>query len=90
MAGGRQIIYDHSFDAGVEALGGYRSIDRAIDTVIDALYRNPWGFNKFESDFLSFRYALTLPIDDLPALAIIFTIGQNGDVTLEHIEEYIE
>lgn len=52
---GRQIIYSIAFDQAVDALGGYRIIDRALDTVIDGLYRNPYGFNKFESDFLSFR-----------------------------------
>lgn len=86
---GRQIIYAAEFDHGVDALGGYRAIDRAIDTVIDALYRNPHGFNKFENDFISFRYALTKPIDYIPALIIIFSIAANGDVTLEHIEENI-
>jgi hypothetical protein len=59
VAGGRQIIYSTAFDHAVDVLGGYRSIDVAIDTIIDALYRNPYGFNKFESDFISFRYAIT-------------------------------
>lgn len=84
---GRQIIYGLAFTRGVETLGGYRSLDRAIDTVLDALYRNPFGFNKFENDHISFRYAITEVTADLPSLVIVFSIGENGDVTLEHIEE---
>lgn len=90
MPGGRQIIYSVGFDNGVEALGGYRNIDRALDTIIDALYRNPYGFEKFESDFVTFRYAITEEAPDLLPLVVIFSIGKNGDVTLEHIEEYIK
>jgi hypothetical protein len=88
VPGGRQIIHSVAFDRAVEALGGYRSIDRSLDTIIDALYRNPHGFNKFESDFISFRYAITKSTAWLPALVVIFTIAENGDVTLEHIEEH--
>jgi len=84
---GRQIIYDARFDRAVDELGGYRSIDRAIDTVMEALYRNPFGFKKFENDYISFRYAITKRVDEIPPLVIIFVIGENGDVTLEHIEE---
>ena len=89
MPGGRQIIYSIGFDRGVETFGGYRIIDRALDTIIDALYRNPYGFAKFESDFVSFRYAITKEAPDLPSLVVVFSISKNGDVTLEHIEEYI-
>jgi len=67
----------------VDVLGGYRSIDVAIDTIIDALYRNPYGFNKFESDFISFRYAITRATATLPAFVVIFTIDGDGNVTLE-------
>jgi hypothetical protein len=65
---GRQIIYSNAFDRAVDHLGGYRSLDIVIDTIIDALYRNPYGFNKFESDFVSFRYAITKSIGTLPPL----------------------
>jgi hypothetical protein len=34
VAGGRQIIYSTAFDHAVDVLGGYRSIDVAIDTII--------------------------------------------------------
>jgi hypothetical protein len=86
---GRQIIYSIGFDRGVEALGGYRMVDRALDTIIDGLYRNPHGFGKFENDYISFRYAITTATSDMPSLVVTFTIDGNGDVTLEHIEEYI-
>jgi len=88
VAGGRQIIYSVGFDHAVEKLGGYRFIDEALDTVVDGLYRNPYGFEKFENDFISFRYAITEPTLDLPALVVVFSIAEKGDVTLEYIEEY--
>jgi hypothetical protein len=83
----RQIIYSRAFDEGVEKLGTYRVIDRALDTIMDGLHRNPYGFQKFENDFISFRYAITKAIDDIVPLVVIFTIAENGDVTLEHIEQ---
>jgi hypothetical protein len=73
----------------VEALGGYRMIDVALDTIIDGLYRNPYGFQKFESDFISFRYAIIARTVEMPELVVTFTIDKSGDVTLDHIEEYI-
>jgi hypothetical protein len=87
---GREIIYSTAFEAEVETLGGYRAIDEALDPVMDGLYRNPYGFQKFESDFISFRYAITVPTLELPALIVVFAIGVKGDVTLEHIEEYVD
>jgi hypothetical protein len=27
-------------------------VDEALDTIIDGLYRNPYGFQKFESDII--------------------------------------
>ena len=84
----RQIIYSKDFDLAVDALGGYRAVDLATDTIVEALERNPYAFNKFESDFLSFRYAITKPIEDLlPSLVIIFSIDKEGNVTLVHAEE---
>lgn len=83
----RQIIFAHAFSADVEALGGYRSIDKAIETVEEALVNNPYAFPKFESDFTSFRYAVTKEIDDLPPLAMLFTVDSKGNVTLEKIFE---
>ena len=65
-------------------------MDIAIDTIIDALRRNPFGFLKVENDFFSFRYAITKSIDHMPPLIVTFLILSNGDVTLEHVEEHIE
>ncbi len=89
MPGGRQIIYSTAFDKAVDDLGGHRSVDAALDTIIDGLHRNPYGFNKFESDFISFRYAITKATVLIPPLVVIFTIAENGDVTLEHVEEHV-
>lgn len=85
---GRQIVYSLAFEAEVEALGGYRWVDESLDPIMDGLYRNPYGFQRFESDLISFRYAIAVGTFDLPPLVVIFSIGDNGDVTLEHIEEY--
>jgi len=40
-----------------------------------------------KSDFTSFRFAMTKEIDDLPALAMLFTVDERGNVTLEKIFE---
>ena len=85
---GRQIIFTAAFDIEVEKLGGYRIIDPSLDMIVDGLYRNPFGYFKFENDFVSFRYAITRATVSVPALVVIFTIEKNGDVTLEHVEEH--
>lgn len=81
----RQIIFSREFDADVERLGGYRSIDRAIETIEFALVQNPYAFEHFESEFVSFRYVITKAIGELPPLSIVFTIDGRGNVTLEKI-----
>jgi hypothetical protein len=83
----REIIEADGFEAAVMALGGYRAIDRALDLIREGLYLNPYGFPKFESDWTSFRYARTKGIDFIPPLVFIFSINDNGDVILEHVEE---
>jgi hypothetical protein len=83
----RQIIYELTFDSAVDELGGYARLDVAIDPVVDALGLNPYAFPRFENDFISFRYAITKPIEELPSFVIYFTINPKGDVSLEHIEE---
>ncbi len=83
----RTIIYSKEFDECVARLGGYRIIDVALETVIDGLRRNPFGFDKFESDAFSFRYARTTVIGAAPALYVIFTINTDRTVTLVHVEE---
>lgn len=82
----REIVFSKEFDLCVETLGGYRAIDRAIDAVIDGLSRNPYAFDRFETDEFSFRYARTKKLGNLPELSIIFTIGADRRVTLESVE----
>ena len=84
---GRTIIYDKSFDAGVNLLGGYELLDPIIDAVIDALRGNPYAFPKFENDFISFRYASTVGARGVPPLVIIFRIEKDGSIILETVEE---
>lgn len=82
----RTVIFSETFDQCVEGLGGYRAIDRALEAVIDGLSRNPFAFNKFETDDFSFRYATTKRIGDIPELYVIFTIDPEKTVTLHHVE----
>lgn len=82
----RRIIFSHECDAAAERIGGYKRIDPSLDPVLDALARNPYGFPMQQSDWFDFRYIVTKPIDDCPALIWTFTI-ENGDVTLRHVEE---
>lgn len=56
---------------------------------MEALYSNPYGFPKFESDFTSFRYARTKGIRFIPPLVFIFNIDAKHNVVLEHVEEDI-
>jgi hypothetical protein len=82
-----QVIYQPAFTAEVNALGGYKHLDRAIDPAVDALSRNPYAAHKFETPLVSFRYIITKPVEELPSYAIVFVIAENDDVLLEHIEE---
>ncbi len=83
----RTIIYSPDFDACVAQLGGYRIVDMVLEAVIDGLRRNPFGFERFESELFSFRYARTSAIGTIPPLYVIFTIDPARTVTLVHIEE---
>lgn len=84
----RQIIFSTSFDDAAEKLGGYRVIDEALETVMDGLRLNPYGFERFENDWISFRYAITEAIGIAPPLLFIFRILQNRDVELTHVEVF--
>ena len=86
----RTIVYSPEFEACVAELGGYRVIDPALDAVIDGLRRNPFGFERFESDLFSFRYARTSAVGGTPPLYVIFTIDPDRTVTLVHVEEIVE
>jgi hypothetical protein len=82
----RQIIFSKEFDLAVEGIGGYRLFDAVLETVIDGLRLNPYGFPKEENDWVSFRYATTKRVDDIPPLVIYFQITQTKDVELTHVE----
>jgi hypothetical protein len=83
----REIIEAESFKEAVRNLGGYRVIDKSLEPIIEALYRNPYGFMFFQNDWASFRYARTRALESMPPLVVIFTIESNGDVVLQHVEE---
>jgi hypothetical protein len=84
---GRQIIETEDFASAVAKLGGHLAIDEALSTIMDGLYRNPFGFEHFETPPFSFRYARTKKIGLLPALVFIFYIDEGGTVYLDHVEE---
>jgi len=83
----REIIESESFKDAVRELGGYRSIDEALQPIIEALYLSPQGFPFFANKWVSFRYARTKALEFIPALVVVFTIEPNGDVILQHVEE---
>ena len=83
----REIKASPAFTSDVEALGGYRAIDLALEAIIEALYRDPYGFPHFQNDWTSFRYARTKRVSSVPPLVVVFTIDDNNDVILQHVEE---
>lgn len=84
----REIIWSAEFTEGVEALGGAAIVDRALEPVLEALSRNPYGFQLLENDWVSFRVIRTKAIGyDVPALIISFTIDENRNVVLQLVEE---
>lgn len=83
----RSIIASQSFEEAVKRLGGYRAVDEALEPIIEGLMRNPYGFDRFESDHFSFRYARTKQTPHVPPLYVIFLIDEDKNIVLEHIEE---
>jgi hypothetical protein len=67
----REIIESDEFKIAVRALGGHRAIDEALEPLIEALYLNPYGFEFFQNDWVTFRYARTRAIELVPALVVI-------------------
>jgi hypothetical protein len=88
----RQIIEEDSFQDAVIALGGYPMVDMALDTIKHSLMRNPFGFTLHETQFTSFRFAITRKLvwasKQIPPLLVVFTIAESGDVHLHHVEIY--
>jgi hypothetical protein len=87
----RSIIESEQFAKDVEALGGYRAIDQALEPIIEALMANPYGFERFENDWCSIRYARTRMIERyVPPLIVAFIIDEQQNVVLEWIEKVDE
>ena len=83
----RIIIEGEYFAECVERLGGYRAVDLAIETIIDALMRNPYGFPFIENDWVRVRYARTKMIEGyIPPIIVAFTIEPDNNVILQWAE----
>ena len=83
----RLIIEGQYFAECVESLGGYRAVDLALETIVEALMQNPYGFPLIENDWCKIRYARTKMIEGyIPPLLVAFTISESNDVTLEWAE----
>jgi hypothetical protein len=53
---------------------------------MDGLMLNPYGFPKFENDWISFRYVVTKDIGTAPSLLFVFRVLSDKDVELTHVE----
>ena len=84
----RAIFFSAQCDDCAQRLGGYERIDPSLDTVWEALLRNPYALHKVESDWYSGRYVTTKPFRDVPALLWTIEIQTNGDVVIDHVEEF--
>jgi hypothetical protein len=83
----RNIIEGIYFAECVARLGGYRAVDLALETIIEALARNPYGFPLIENDWCRVRYARTKMIEGyIPPLVVAFIIDDDNNVVLEWIE----
>lgn len=83
----RQIIEGEYFATCVERLGGYRAIDLALETIIEALMQNPYGFPLIQNDWCRIRYARTTMIEAyIPPLIVAFTIDDENNVILQWAE----
>ena len=84
----RKIFFSDECESAASRLGGYERIESCLDAIWDALIRNPYGFPQIESDWFSARYIVTKSFQGVPALLWIFTIGAEGEVVINHVEEY--
>ncbi len=82
----RRIIYEHSFSDAAMVLGT-REVDTAMEPIMEALVRHPYGFHAVENDFVRFRYAITKSIRGVPPLLVTFTIDDDGTVRMQHVEK---
>ena len=86
----REIRWSQEFRDCVENLGGIRAVDHALESIMDGLCHNPYGFPYIENDHFRVRYAITKPIEDIPPLCVCFAIDGDNDVELLHAEEHLE
>jgi hypothetical protein len=90
----RQIIEEDSFtDAAVQLAANYEKIDLALDTIKHGLMINPFAYRLHETQITSFRFAITERVNwkdgtIIPRLTVIFTIDQDENVHLIHIETF--
>ncbi len=84
----RAIFFSQQCDACAARLGGYERIDASLDAVWDALVRSPHNLPRVESDWYAARYVTTIPFRDVPALLWTFEIQADGDVVIDHVEEF--
>ncbi len=83
----RQIIEGEYFASCVAQLGGYRAIDLAIESIIEALANDPYAFPLVENDWCSVRYAQTKAIEGyIPPLIVAFVIDDQKNVILQWAE----
>jgi hypothetical protein len=83
----RLIIEGEYFAECVERLGGYRAVDLALETIVEALMQNPYGFPLIENDWCKIRYARTNMVEGyIPPLIVAFVITDDNDVILEWAE----
>jgi hypothetical protein len=83
----RLIIEGKYFAECVERLGGYRAVDLALETIVEALMQDPYGFPVIENDWCKIRYVRTKMIEGyIPPLVVAFTITDEKDVILEWAE----
>ncbi len=84
----RSVRFDPACNAAAEALGGYEAIDESLYIHLEALHREPEGFDKIETPWGAVRYIRTRPTGTTPELVWHFVIEANGDVLLVHVEEH--
>ncbi len=81
------ISFSSDCNKAAESLGGYIRIDKTLDAFWDGLHKNPHGFPKFESDWVSIRYIITKSMPGVESLVWFFVIGAD-DVEIVHVEAF--
>ncbi len=87
MSNERSIIYSQECSIAADRLGGWRQLDTVLEPILDGLSRNPYGYPKYECDWCSVRYVVTIATANIPSLAWYFTISKQH-VEFKHVEEH--